>query len=88
MQVDTTLQNACGSDIKVYCSDIEPGHGRRITCLVNKMKKSPSSLSETCLTKLKERQGMWNKAQSFKLEGLQDVANIINRSSHARKYQH
>lgn len=83
--VDTTLQNSCGLDIKAYCSDIDPGHGRRITCLVNRMKKQPTSLTDDCLTKLKERQGMWNKAQSLKVEGLQDLSNVISRSSHARK---
>ena len=85
--VDATLQNACGLDIKAYCSDIDPGHGRRITCLVNRMKKQPSSLTPDCLTKLKDRQVMWNKAQSvLKVEGLQDLKNVISRSNHSRTY--
>lgn len=87
-QVDATLQNACGLDIKAYCSDIDPGHGRRITCLVNRMKKQPNTLTPDCLNKLKDRQVMWNKAQSvLKVEGLQDLTNVISRSSHASKFQ-
>ena len=47
--VDATLQNACGIDIKTHCSDIDPGHGRRITCLVNQMKHKSDTLQEECL---------------------------------------
>jgi hypothetical protein len=85
LNVDLTLQNSCGLDIKLFCSDIAPGHGRRITCLVNTMKKKPTSLTEECLAKLTERQGMWNRAQAYKLEGLQDIAQIIVTSNNARE---
>ena len=81
--VDATLQNSCGLDLKMYCSDISPGHGRRITCLVNLMKKQPTKLTEDCLSKLKERQGMWNKAQSMRVESLGDLANVVTRSHNA-----
>jgi hypothetical protein len=82
--VDSTLQNSCGLDIKNWCSDIDPGHGRRITCLVNKMKKQPNMLSDECLAKLKERSTMWNKAQSMKVEGMQDLFNVATRSNNAQ----
>ena len=81
--VDATLQNACGIDIKEHCSDIDPGHGRRITCLVNQMKSHPTSLHDDCLSKLKERQYMWNKAQN--IDGIVALANSVSKSNHARE---
>lgn len=83
VNVDATLQNACGTDLKMYCTDIEPGHGRRINCLVNMMKKKPKSLSEACLSKLHERRDMWQKAQSMKIEGVEDLYYSIQRSNHS-----
>lgn len=83
VNVDATLQNACGIDLKMFCADIEPGHGRRINCLVSMMKKRGTDLSETCLSKLHERRDMWQKAQSMKIEGVEDLYNTIQKSSHA-----
>ena len=82
--VDATLQNACGIDIKTHCSDIDPGHGRRITCLVNQMKHKPDTLQEECLEKLQERQGMWNKARQ--IDGIGALAVAVTESNHASKY--
>ena len=83
VNIDTTLQNACGIDLKMYCTEIEPGHGRRINCLVNLMKKKPKSLSEQCLDKLHERRDMWQKAQSMRIEGVEDLYYSIQKSHHA-----
>ena len=82
--VDATLQNACGIDIKTHCSDIDPGHGRRITCLVNQMKHKPDTLQEECLEKLQERQGMWNKARQ--IDGIGALAVAVTESNHASEY--
>jgi len=83
VNIDTTLQNACGTDLKMYCTDVEAGHGRRINCLVTLMKKKPKSLSEPCLDKLHERRDMWQKAQSMKIEGVEDLYYSIQKSHHA-----
>jgi hypothetical protein len=46
------------------------------------MKSHPGTLHDDCLSKLKERQYMWNKAQN--IDGIVALANTVTKSSHAK----
>jgi len=47
--------SACEADADKYCLDVKPGEGRLINCI----KQHQSSVSNACITALKET-GLWN----------------------------
>ena len=46
--------SACEADADKYCLDVEPGEGRLVSCI----KANESSVSDACITALKET-GLW-----------------------------
>ncbi|CAJ0586700.1 unnamed protein product, partial [Mesorhabditis spiculigera] len=64
IHLDPVLHEACATDIQHYCRDTPPGQGRVIACLISASESTTVKLTQSCKTKLHERNQLWMKAHS------------------------
>lgn len=88
IQSDPLLYRACFRDLKHYCSDLRPGQGRQLSCLLAILEgETPSSeLTHECKSMLSKRVEMFEyAAQVAPAETIEELVRQV-ASSPARNY--
>ncbi|KAH7727487.1 Cysteine rich repeat family protein [Aphelenchoides avenae] len=68
IHLDPALHEACSVDVQRICRDTPPGQSRIIMCLMDALHVNRVQMSQSCRTKLVERQKLWNMAHDeFKM---------------------
>jgi Golgi apparatus protein 1 len=81
--VDRELSQICSSDLARYCSQIAPGASQQLRCLLGIKQSKDTQLTEACDEKLASRRQLWQMAHvEESLEGVNDLARLINESEH------
>ncbi|XP_030387211.1 Golgi apparatus protein 1 isoform X2 [Scaptodrosophila lebanonensis] len=87
IHVDPVLETACTVDLLRYCSKVNSGSGRKLTCLRMLLRETPNSLDQDCRQKLQQRIEMFNNADSA-LGPPEDMQQLVQQvvTSPSRKY--
>jgi len=62
IHLDVELNEACAVDVQHYCRDIPAGQGRVIQCLLMALKSTNTLITDSCRTRLMDRERLWQIA--------------------------
>ncbi|XP_014673318.1 PREDICTED: Golgi apparatus protein 1-like [Priapulus caudatus] len=85
IHVDEALYEACELDLKFYCTDLDPGDGRHMSCLLSLLEMNKINRKE-CKAMLQKRKELWELAA--KVAPAQSMSDIYTQvfTSPARNY--
>ncbi|VDI80723.1 golgi apparatus protein 1 [Mytilus galloprovincialis] len=86
INIDPILHTACQKDLQKFCTDIESGEGRKMTCLLQEYEDHPNRLDKRCHEQLKRRKDLWElSVQVAPVESVNELVSQIT-SSPAKTY--
>ncbi|XP_076110443.1 Golgi apparatus protein 1-like isoform X3 [Mytilus galloprovincialis] len=86
INIDPILHTACQKDLHKFCTDVESGEGRKMTCLLQEYEDHPNRLDKRCHEQLKRRKDLWEMSvQVAPVESVNELVSQIT-SSPAKTY--
>ncbi|XP_052060526.1 Golgi apparatus protein 1-like isoform X2 [Mytilus californianus] len=86
INIDPILHTACQKDLHKFCTDVEAGEGRKMTCLLQEYEDHPNRLDKRCHEQLKRRKDLWEMSvQVAPVESVNELVAQIS-SSPAKTY--